>query len=176
MDKKWDSVTREELLDLYVKNNCADNDVAELFGVTKAQVVYKRKKYDISQATITFKRFMNDQNSEIHARIKEEMKSVLMGKDVADLSKAVVHYAFRNGPIEDMHANGQLSESDMKTLNKFMNNRIATLLYLLKEQDWLRLSLFLAPYEYYGTEWDKPELQIEELDKVNELLLDFTKR
>ena len=36
----------------------------------------------------------------------------------------MTHYAFRNGPVEDMHANGQLSQQDMKTLNKYMVNRI----------------------------------------------------
>jgi hypothetical protein len=30
------------------------------------------------------------------------------------------HFAFRNGPVEDIHANNRLSESDMKTLNKYI--------------------------------------------------------
>lgn len=176
MDKKWESVTREELLGLYVEKDYVDNDVARLFGVTKGQVAYKRKKYDISQATIMFKRFMHNHNLEIYRGINEDLKRSLMEKDVAEISKAVAHYVFRNGPIEDMHANGQLSDGDMKILNKYMNNRIATLLHLLKEQDWLRLALFLDSYKYYGTEWDKPELQIEELDKVNELMFDLMSR
>ena len=174
MDKKWDLVTREELLDLYVKENYVDSEVARLFGVSKGQVAYKRKKYDISQATIMFKRFMHNQHSDIYKGINEDLKRALMEKDVAEISKAVAHYVFRNGPVEYMHANGQLSDSDMKILNKYMNNRIATLLHLLKEQDWLRLALFLDTYKYYGTEWDKPELQLEELDKVNEAMLKLT--
>ena len=173
MDKRWDLVTREELLDLYVKKDYVDSEVARLFGVTKGQVAYKRKKFDISQATIMFKRLMHNQNSEIYRNINEDLKRSLIEKDVGELSKAVAHYVFRNGPVEDMHSNGQLSNSDMKTLNKYMNNRIATLLHLLKEQDWLRLALFLDSYKCYGTEWDKPELQIEELDKVNELMLNL---
>lgn len=174
MDKKWDSITREELLDLYVKESCVDSEVARRFGVTKGQVAYKRKKYDISQSTIAFKRFMSNRNSEGYRYINEDFKRSLMEKDIAEVSKAIAHYVFRNGPVEDMHADGQLSDSDMKILNKYMNDRIATFLYLLKEQDWLRLALFLDKYKYYGSEWDKPELKIEELDKVNELILNLT--
>ena len=120
-----------------------------------------------------FQRFISQQDSEIVKRINEDLKHLLLEKDVADLSKAIVHYVFRNGPVEDMHANGQLSDADMKTLNQYMNNRVATLLYLLKEQDFMRLALFFDSYQYYGTEWDEPELQLEELDKVSELLLEL---
>ena len=174
MDKSdWNAIKREELLALYRKNDCTDGDVARLFGVTKGQVAYKRKKLGISRATIMFQRFISQQDSEIVKRINEDLKHLLLEKDVADLSKAIVHYVFRNGPVEDMHANGQLSDADMKTLNQYMNNRVATLLYLLKEQDFMRLALFFDSYQYYGTEWDEPELQLEELDKVSELLLEL---
>ena len=40
VNKKWDLVTREELLDLYVKGNYVDSEVARLFGVSKGQVAY----------------------------------------------------------------------------------------------------------------------------------------
>lgn len=40
------------------------------------------------------------------------------------LSKAVTQFAFRSGPVEYMHARGKLTQKDMKTLNKFMTNRI----------------------------------------------------
>ena len=41
------------------------------------------------------------------------------------ISKSLTVYAFRNGPIEDMHAEGKLSEEDMKILNKYMVERLA---------------------------------------------------
>lgn len=170
MDKQWDSITREDLLELYVEKGYTDNKVATLFGVTKGQVVYKRRKFDISQSTILFKKFMRDQDSELSKKINQDLKRLLMEKDIAEISREVTHYVFRNGPVEDMHANGQLSDVDMKTLNKYMNNRIATLLYLLKEKDWVRLALFLDAYKDYGTEWDEPELQIEEVDRLLQML------
>lgn len=43
MYDNWDNITREELLKIYVENDVCDSMVADMFGVTKAQVVYKRK-------------------------------------------------------------------------------------------------------------------------------------
>ena len=40
-------------------------------------------------------------------------KSVLTDEMINSLSKAMTGYCFRSGSIEDMHANGQLSQDDM---------------------------------------------------------------
>ena len=48
------------------------------------------------------------------------MDSQLNAYDISDLAKAITVEVFRNGPVEDMHAAGKLSEEDMKTLNKYM--------------------------------------------------------
>ena len=45
-----------------------------------------------------------------------------------------------------MHANDQLSENDMKTLNKYMVNRIAGLLTAIADNNWLQLELLLSYY------------------------------
>ena len=44
------------------------------------------------------------------------------------LSKGITQFAFRSGPVEEMHAKNKLTQKDMKTLNKHMTNRIAGLL------------------------------------------------
>lgn len=44
MDNKWENITREELLKIYVENDVVDTMVAEMFGVTKSQVVSKMRK------------------------------------------------------------------------------------------------------------------------------------
>ena len=51
------------------------------------------------------------------------------------LSKAITQFAFRSGPVEELHANNQLSQKDMKALNKFMVNRIAGLLTVSSKGD-----------------------------------------
>ena len=44
------------------------------------------------------------------------------------LSKAITQFAFRSGPVENMHARNKLTQKNMKALNKYMVNRIAGLL------------------------------------------------
>ena len=44
MDNKWENITREELLKIYVENDVVDTMVAEMFGVTKSRVVSKMRK------------------------------------------------------------------------------------------------------------------------------------
>ena len=51
------------------------------------------------------------------------------------LSKGITQYAFRNGPIEEMHASNKLTQKDMKTLNKYMTNRITELLIVIFNGD-----------------------------------------
>ena len=69
-----------------------------------------------------------------------------------------------------MHADGKLSNADMKALNVFINDRVATLLHLLREEDWIRLELFFGGNGFYGSNWNEPVLQLDELDAENELM------
>lgn len=172
MDERWEKVTREELLDLYV-SGYTNGEIAGKFGVTAGKVQYKKKKFDITQVTIFYKKFVSEQNSEMFRKINEDMKKHVVGLDTDLISRAIVHYIFRDGPVEDMHAAGKLSQTDMKTLNKYMNDRVATLIYLLRENDWVRLAMFLDTMKFCGSDWDKPKLQMEELDKTNEAFLNL---
>ena len=44
------------------------------------------------------------------------------------ISLRLTHYAFRNGSVEDMYTNAKLTQEDMKTINKYMVNRLAGIL------------------------------------------------
>ncbi len=52
----------------------------------------------------------------------------------------------------------------MKTLNKYMVNRIAGILTTIADNNWLQLELLLSYYRLFGTEWDKVEPDMEEID------------
>ena len=54
----------------------------------------------------------------------------------------------------------------MKTLNKFMVNRIAGLLTAIGDNSWLKLELLLHYYKVYGSECDKAEPDMKELDFI----------
>ncbi|MBP3916695.1 hypothetical protein [Clostridium sp.] len=92
------------------------------------------------------------------------------------LSNLATHFAFRNGPVENMHTNGLLSDDDMKTLNKYMMNRIATLLTLIKDNKIASLELLLSFYDRFGTDWDRAVLDYSELERMIELGLGIKKK
>lgn len=80
------------------------------------------------------------------------------------ISHALTHYCFRNGPVEDMHAspNDQLSQDDMKTLNKFCNDKIFTFLTMMKENKVAELTDIIEFGLQCGSDWDKPEYREED--------------
>ena len=74
------------------------------------------------------------------------------------LSKALTHLVFRNGTVENLHAEGAcLDDETMKQLNIDINNRIYTVLDIWfngAENEVERLEYilnFLA--KYYGRSW-----------------------
>ena len=144
----WDSITKEELENLFEEHS--DSIIAELYDITKSQVTSKRRKWDIKLYNYAIKKFLNDDtNKDIFINLNKNSKERLLNtKNIDNISIALTHYLFRNGPVEDMHSNGKLSQNDMKTLNKFMVNRIDGLLQTINKGEWLKLELLL---DYYNT-------------------------
>jgi hypothetical protein len=75
------------------------------------------------------------------------------------LSKAITQFAFRSGPVEDMHARNKLTQNDMKALNKYMVNRIAGLLTTISKGDIANILKVLTFYVSLSSHWDscKPD-------------------
>ena len=78
------------------------------------------------------------------------------------LSKGITQFAFRSGPVEEMHSKGKLAQKDMKTLNKFMINRIAGLLQTIFNGDVANALKVLTFYASLSYDWDKANPYIEE--------------
>lgn len=55
------------------------------------------------------------------------------------LSIVTTHYVFRNGPVEDMHAQGKLSDNSIMILNKFIVNRLAYIFSLILDEDKIKV-------------------------------------
>ena len=149
--KDWDTITAEELNELH--KTMADLQIAESYNVTVGKVRYKRKKFGITFKNQFYDDFVHE-HSDLFQQINADSKQRLVETDIEVLSKALTHYLFRNGPVEDMHANGQLSQNDMKTLNQFMVNRIAGLIYKMNHGNWLQIELLLGYLKLYGANWD----------------------
>jgi len=89
-------------------------------------------------------------------------------RDLVREVKAIVALAFRNGPIEDLHAGkpcpacegktgySRISDAEMKVIMKNAVNRLYKLLRL-KIEDPERYEREIALGERYTTNWDDPE-------------------
>lgn len=163
----WDLISEIQMRKLYSNKNIVDRDIAGLFDVSLSKVQYKRKKYGLSMKKISLLRFFNDSENVQLNELNQGSEDRLLAEENFDrLVVGLAHYFFRNGPVEDMHANGQLSQNDMKILNKYMADRIARVLLLVKEGRWLELELLLNFHMRCGQEWDKPDADLNELYEV----------
>ncbi|WP_289142188.1 hypothetical protein [uncultured Brevibacillus sp.] len=154
----FDTITPDELKQLFITEQKTDKMLAELFEVSRSRIAYKRKKYKITIRNSILNEILLG-TSEEAKKINEQVKQRILTKDnINMISKAVTHFAFRNGPIEDMHANNQLTEEDMKTLNKFMVNRLAYIFSLITEERWGELDILLSTTNsMFGHGWDEAE-------------------
>ncbi|UQZ84611.1 hypothetical protein SK3146_03866 [Paenibacillus konkukensis] len=101
-------------------------------------------------------------------------KDLFIKDNLGMIAKAITQFAFRNGPVEDMHAhpNNQLSENDMKTLNKFMVNRMAYIFQLIIEERWIEFDFLIRNTDrWYGHGWDDAEPDDGGTRKLIELML-----
>jgi len=48
MKLSWNNITEKELKHLYYDTDLTDKQIAEIFGISKSKVAYKRKKLGIS--------------------------------------------------------------------------------------------------------------------------------
>lgn len=58
-----------------------------------------------------------------------------------------------------MHANPdkQLTDDDMKILNKFVHNRLTYVFDLIFNERWAEFACLIDAQKFYGSQWDKAE-------------------
>src|SRR5207245_10558346 len=75
---------------------------------------------------------------------------------LAQEAKSIVAFAFRNGPIETIHADSRISDDEMRALMKFAVDHVYHLL-ALRERDHERYKLGVEAYaRAYCQAWDEP--------------------
>jgi hypothetical protein len=164
MNKKWEEIKKEELEFLFYTEKLTDQMIADKYNVTKGKVSYKRRKFGISIQNQIFEE-LKDKNSKIYKEANEVSKQNLLENfSIDQMAKAITVYSFRNGPIEDMHANNQLSDADMKTLNKHMANKLAGFLEALFAEEWLKIEKNLTFHSLFTQDWDITEPEMEDID------------
>ena len=164
----WEKITKAQLEKLYYDNTVSNRLIAELYDVSPNTVLNKRRKWNISLTSS--KRFYDEykkENSSLFERLNKDSKDRLLNVENIDwIAKALTHYIFRNGPVEDMHANGQLSQNDMKVLNKYMVNKLAGLLKYCFDGEWIKVELILNYLQIYGQDWDPAEYDTHEVELI----------
>ncbi|HEO8421826.1 hypothetical protein [Niallia sp. FSL W8-0635] len=84
---------------LFIEESISDNMIASLFGVKSSKVNYLRRKNGITIRNSHIKKFLYDQ-SDIFMELNADIKEVMIpNENITKISKAVVHFAFWNGPI-----------------------------------------------------------------------------
>ncbi|WP_100401801.1 hypothetical protein [Bacillus sp. FJAT-42315] len=113
-----------------------------------------------------------------------------LDKVIRDLAVQITQYIFRSGSIEGFHAGiynfedyeniplntpvekiSQLTQANMRTLNKELVDKIGFLLHLFASADYLHLNTAINGYKHYGSNWDAPDIQEVESDHNDYVLL-----
>lgn len=77
------------------------------------------------------------------------------GFSIRDDANAICAYAFHNGPIEDIHADGRISDSEMKNLMINVSERLAKLL-TMKQKTPAEYDQFIRNYyRMYCLQWER---------------------
>lgn len=161
----FDEITREQLTELWVREHLPDSMIADLFGVPKSRVTKRRHAFELKMFG-GGAQYLEEHIEQRNALAKTALTSPGLRNRLAI---GLTHYVFRNGPVEDMHADGKLDQEDMKTLNKFMADRIVSLLYLAEEGRWEDLYRLLNFCMLYGLDWDEPQIDLSDLEILKQL-------
>lgn len=162
----FDQITREQLAELWTGEHLSDSMIASLFGVPKSRVTQKRRSFGptmVDGAAQHLQRQLTE-NPELRRSLAREL--LISPDQRGPLAAGLTRYVFRDGPVEDMHAAGQLSQADMKVLNQFTANRIATLLYLAEEGLWEELYALLRRHMTGTESWAEPQPDLEEAEQL----------
>lgn len=153
-----EELSSNDLEILFIEESKSDAMIALLFGVNSSKITYLRRKYGITLRNSSIKDYL-DTETNVSVELNTNMKGqTLTSENITKISKAVTHFAFRNGPIEDMHADvtKNITDEDMTKLNKYMVNRVAYIFTLILEDRWMELNFLVENMNLmFGHHWDE---------------------
>lgn len=161
--QKGESLSLEDLSEtdleiLFIDEKNSDKMIAALFEVKDSKIISLRQKYGITIKNSLINDFL-DNNTDIAKTLNDKMKlETLADKNISKISKAITHFVFRNGPIEDMHAdvNKNITDEDMEVLNKYIVNRIAYIFTLISKDQWAEFNFLIESIDLmFGHDWDE---------------------
>lgn len=128
----------------------------------------------------------------VHNREFKIKFDVTLDKIIRDLAVQITHYIFRNGTIEDLHAGrysfanygdippdtpmediSQLTQANMKTLNKELVDKIGFLLHHYANAGYANLHILLTEDTQNDPDWDDPDIETLEANHFDYLILKY---
>ncbi|NGM84785.1 hypothetical protein G5B47_20490 [Paenibacillus sp. 7124] len=100
---------------------------------------------------------INNIDEDYHELNQKAFERVMIAENIDTISKALTNFAFRSGPVEDIHSNHQLTQTDMKTLNNFMVNRLSYVVKLIIEGRGIELEYLIRSNALFNSDWDAAE-------------------
>lgn len=143
---------------LYTDPDLTDAKLAKMLSTSVKDVKQYRDECSLNDTRLMVLQSHKNRKGPMEKTDKSSKAKFLTKEYTDKLPVALTHHLFRNGPVEDMHQEGKLSEDDMKTLNKHMTNQVATLVYMAETGMWSELMLLLKWVGIYGKLWDEPEV------------------
>jgi hypothetical protein len=102
---------------------------------------------------------------------KKLIEPIFTDSEIKQIALLMAANCVRNTVIEDYHARGSLSQSDMKVFNKEVSNKLYTFLrFFFKGSAREREALLEVTGLFYPSDWDQPVLD-ESINKSVKLLL-----
>jgi hypothetical protein len=164
-----DEISKADLQQLFFTEEMSDKSISALFNVSSSRVTHMRRKMGISLKECIFEDLMLCKSGKALIENKKCRDSILSENNIDMIAKAITHFAFRNGPIEDMHAdpNCGLSDENMKELNKYMVNRLASIINLMIKNRWIQFDVLIRHIDsVYGKDWDRAEVDEGEISSI----------
>lgn len=91
------------------------------------------------------------------------------------VGKALAVEGIRNGPIEDIHADGRISQEEMKAINKYAVDHICAFLQMWFDEPETFGAYAMHVVQGYAYAWDEPEHEQEIKDTARKLVELFAK-
>jgi hypothetical protein len=163
----WNDISPGKLRKLCER--LSDGQIAEMYDIPVGKVRYKRKKFGLMRTAARARPGSGESNSKIMRGFNDSARRLLTeNPDIDMLAKATAQYVFRSGVVEDIHAEGKLSDADMKALNIFFSNRLAGILTKVFAGEWLQILLLFEFYKALAAGWDKVEPDVREFEMLFE--------
>ncbi len=153
----FNKVTLNELKQVHWEEDKFDSEIADLFDVKVSKVTHKRRKMGITRKVMILEDLLKNKDTDYNDLNNKALERIMIIENIDLISKALTNFAFRSGPVEDIHSNNQLTQANMKTLNKFMVKRLSYVIQLLIESRGIEFYYLIRSNSIFTTGWDVAE-------------------